>query len=327
MRKKITILMLVALLVTCLALPAAAANNPAIALSRTAVSGGKCTVTLAFKDIPQGNPVRYAQILLTSRSSQCDIVKDSLSMKVSGEMQVTKQYNTTADSLLVLIEPSEYSFSGIGTGNVFTFTVKSTSTTVNPSFDLSAILILEDGTEKEINQNISVTVPDPCAGGHNYVNGSCSRCGAADPNYKPTTSSSSTTKPSTSSTTKPSTSSSTQPSTSSSNTTKPSSSSTQPSTSSSTTSQKPSTSSQTTPSTPSRPTVTTSSRQTISRTTRPTQSTTLNNQNGANNNTANNPGENTESGLDTSVILLIVVCVLAVAAGGFCMYLLLSKKK
>lgn len=320
MRKKITILMMVALLVICLALPAAAANNPAIALSRTAVSGGKCTVTLAFKDIPQGNPVRYAQILLTSRSSQCDIVKDSLSMKVSGEMQVTKQYNTTADSLLVLIEPSEYSFSGIGTGNVFTFTVKSTSTTVNPSFDLSAILILEDGTEKEINQNISVTVPDPCAGGHNYVNGSCSRCGAADPNYKPTTSSSST-KPSTSSSTQPTSSSNTQPTSSS--FTQPTSSATKQPTSNSTSSYPtPSNPTEPDPSTHSRPTGTTFSRQTLPTSSGPATST--NNQEGGQSSDKDTSGD---SGVDTSVILLIVVCVLAVGAAGFCLYLLLGKKK
>ncbi len=315
MRKKITILMMVALLVTCLALPVAAANDPAIALSRTAVSGGKCTVTLTFKDIPQGNPVEYAQILLTSRSSQCDIVKDSLSMQVSGDMLVTKQYNTTADSLLVLIEPTKSSFPGIGECNVFTFTVKSTSTTVNPSFDVSAILILKDGTEKEINQTVGVTVPDSCAGGHNFVSGSCTRCGAADPNYQPPSSSSS--------------SSSQKPTSSSSSSQKPtSSSSTQPSSSSSSSSQKPTSSNPTQPgpsgsSTYPRPSVT--SRPTVSR---PTQSSPNTNQTTADIQTVNDQSEKqSDEGMDASLIMLIIVCVMVLGAGGFCLYLLLSKKK
>lgn len=43
------------------------------------------------------------------------------------------------------------------------------------------------------NKNVTLTAvwkrsetPDPCANGHDFVNGTCSRCGASDPNYNPT---------------------------------------------------------------------------------------------------------------------------------------------
>lgn len=159
MRKTILCLILVAVLASCLLLQASAAT-PGISLTRTELSGGKYTVTVNFADIPANNGVEYAQILLTCRSSQHNITNNSLTMLVSGDLLVTKQFNTSADSLLVLIEPTKNTFAGIGSGSVFTFTVsQSSGEAADPGFDLSAILILKDGTEQEINQRVNATLP------------------------------------------------------------------------------------------------------------------------------------------------------------------------
>ncbi len=160
MRKTFICLLLVAVLASCLLLNVSAAA-PGVSLTRTELSGGKYTVTVSFTDIPANNGVEYAQILLTCRSGQHNITNNSLTMKVSGDLQVTKQFNTSADSLLVLMEPTVNTFPGIGNGAVFTFTVsQSGNEQLDPGFDLLAILILKDGTEQEINQRVSATLPN-----------------------------------------------------------------------------------------------------------------------------------------------------------------------
>lgn len=220
MRKSIICLLLIAIMASCLLLNVSAAA-PGINLTRAELSDGKYTVTVNFADIPVNNAVEYAQILLTCRSSQHSIINNSLTMKVSGDLQVTKQFNTSADSLLVLLEPTVNTFSGVGTGAVFTFTVSQTgSEQLDPGFDLSAILILKDGTEQEINQRVSASLPntpsqpttsvppvssttvppvsittqptttlppvqDPCAGGHTFRDGFCIYCATKDPAYDP----------------------------------------------------------------------------------------------------------------------------------------------
>ena len=202
MKKILISLLLVAVMVSCLIFGTLAANDPSITLSRTELSGGKYTITVSFADIPQSNLVEYAQILLTCRSSQHNIGVNSLITKVSGDFQITHQFNTVADSLLVLIEPTKNTFAGIGNGAVYTFTVsQSSGEQTDPGFDLSAILILKDGTEKEINARLSASVP-----------------------AQPTTAS--TTKATTTATTKPTTVSTTAPTTVS--TTAPTTVSTQP---------------------------------------------------------------------------------------------------
>ena len=138
MRKSILCLILVAVLASFLLLHVSAAT-PSVNLTRTELSGGKYTVTVNFTNIPANNGVEYAQILLTCRSSQHSIVNNSLSMKVSGNIKVTQQFNTTADSLLVLIEPTVNTFAGIGSHAVFTFTVsQSSGSETDPGFDLAA---------------------------------------------------------------------------------------------------------------------------------------------------------------------------------------------
>ena len=190
MRKSIICLFLIVVLASMLLLNVSAAA-PGVSLSRNALSGGKYTVTVSFTDIPANNRVEYAQILLTCRTSQHSITNNSLSMKATGSIKVTQQFNTAADSLLVLIEPTVNSFAGIGSEAVFTFTVsQSGSDKVDPGFDLSAILILKDGTEKEINQRVTATNP------------------AESTTTKPTTA-----KPTTVSTPKPTTVSTTKPTT------------------------------------------------------------------------------------------------------------------
>lgn len=160
MRKNITLVLLSLLFLCSLAFPAAAAPVPSVAVTCTAFSGGSTTVSVSFQNIPQDNPVEYAQILLTCRSGQHNIVSNSMAAAVTGDVLLTQQFNTAVDSLQVLIEPKVNTFPGIQNGKVFSFSVKQAgSQQADPNFDLFAILILKDGTEQEINARITAHSP------------------------------------------------------------------------------------------------------------------------------------------------------------------------
>ena len=163
MKKKIFSLILAVALLAALAVNVSAEATPDINLTYTTQSEGKYTVTVTLANIPQNNGVEYAQILLTCRSSQHNIVNKSMTLLAQGNIQTTKQFNTSADSLLVLIEPKDNHFAGISNTAVYTFTVTQSGTEqVAPGFDLSAILILKDGTEQEINSRVTAQyVSDP----------------------------------------------------------------------------------------------------------------------------------------------------------------------
>ena len=163
MKKKIFSLILAVALLAALAVNVSAEATPDINLTYTTQSEGKYTVTVTLANIPQNNGVEYAQILLTCRTSQHNIVNKSMTMLAQGNIQATKQFNTSADSLLVLIEPKDNHFAGISNTAVYTFSViQSGNGQEAPKFDLSAILILKDGTEQEINSRVTAEyIPDP----------------------------------------------------------------------------------------------------------------------------------------------------------------------
>lgn len=163
MKKKIFSLILAVALLAALAVNVSAETAPNITLSYAAQSEGKYTVTVTLANIPQNNGVEYAQILLTCRTSQHNIVNKSMTLLAQGNIQATKQFNTSADSLLVLIEPKDNHFAGISNTAVYSFTVtQSGNGQEAPQFDLSAILILKDGTEQEINSRVTAEyIPDP----------------------------------------------------------------------------------------------------------------------------------------------------------------------
>lgn len=161
--KKIFSVLLAVVLMAALTVHVSADPAPGISLSYAPLSEGKYTVTVTFTNVPENNGVEYAQILLTCRTSEHNITNKSMSLLAEGNIQVTKQFNTSADSLLVLIEPKDNHFAGISNTAVYTFTVsQSGNKQVDPGFDLSAILILKDGTEQEINDRVTaVFVSDP----------------------------------------------------------------------------------------------------------------------------------------------------------------------
>lgn len=163
MKKKIFSLILAVALLAALAVNVSAETAPNITLSYAAQSEGKYTVTVTLANIPQNNGVEYAQILLTCRTSQHNIVNKSMTLLAQGNIQATKQFNTSADSLLVLIEPKDNHFAGISNTAVYSFAVTQSGTEqAAPGFDLSAILILKDGTEQEINSRVTAQyVSDP----------------------------------------------------------------------------------------------------------------------------------------------------------------------
>lgn len=215
MRKKLLFAALAAVMIAGLLLPAAAAPTPEVAVSCTPAGSGSYTVRVAFANVPQDNPVEYAQILLTCRSAQHDLTANSLNAQVTDEaMLMTHVFQSTADSLLVLIEPTRSDFAGIGNTGVYTFSlVHSGGQTAAPAFDLSAVLILKDGTEYEQNLRLTTYLTGLCAGGHRYAAGLCAVCGAKEPATSPSsTPTSGTTQPTASSSTQPSSDPVTQPS-------------------------------------------------------------------------------------------------------------------
>lgn len=162
MKKLLSVVFAVAILMV-MAVNVSAEAAPDIMLSYAAQSEGKYTVTVTFANVPENNGVEYAQILLTCRTSQHNIVNKSMTLLAQGNIQATKQFNTSADSLLVLIEPKDNHFAGISNTAVYSFTVtQSGNGQEAPQFDLSAILILKDGTEQEINSRVTAEyIPDP----------------------------------------------------------------------------------------------------------------------------------------------------------------------
>lgn len=158
MKKLMSVVFAVAILMV-MAVNVSAETAPDITLSYAAQSEGKYTVTVSFANVAENNGVEYAQILLTCRSGQHNIVNKSMTLLAQGNILATKQFNTSADSLLVLLEPKDNTFAGISNTAVYTFSViQSGNGQEAPQFDLSAILILKDGTEQEINSRVTAAL-------------------------------------------------------------------------------------------------------------------------------------------------------------------------
>lgn len=160
MKKNIICLLLIAAMAAGLLFNASATDTADLKVTGAAHSGGNITVSVEFVNIPENNPVEYAQILLTCRTSQHNIASGS--MRFNGDtndMLATETFNTSADSLLVLLEPTGSSSVGMGNGLVYTFSLRNTGGQAGPAgFDLAAVLILKDGTEHELNQRINASI-------------------------------------------------------------------------------------------------------------------------------------------------------------------------
>ena len=157
MKKSIICLLLITVLAAGLVFNTSAADTPDLKVTDTAPLDGSSTVSVEFVNIPENNPVEYAQILLTCRTNPHNITKNTLSFKGNADdMLLTQTFNTTADNLLVLLEPQSNTSVGIGNGLVYTFTLRHTTASAEAAgFDLAAVLILKDGTEYELNQRIT----------------------------------------------------------------------------------------------------------------------------------------------------------------------------
>ena len=125
MKRNLICLLLIAAMAAGLLFNASAADTADLKISGVAHSGGNITVSVEFVNIPENNPVEYAQILLTCRTSQHNIASGS--MRFNGDandMLATETFNTSADSLLVLLEPTGSSSVGMGDGLVYTFHIR-----------------------------------------------------------------------------------------------------------------------------------------------------------------------------------------------------------
>jgi hypothetical protein len=148
MKQTLILLIITAVLLTALPVYADAAGAPGIALTCLEQGEGQYTVTVRFTDIPVNNGVEYAQILLIGGSGAYRIGENSVRLQAEGDILLTAQYDSVADSLLVLLEPKGSGFSGIGNGAVFTFALSRIGdSSRDPGFTLTAVLILKDGTE------------------------------------------------------------------------------------------------------------------------------------------------------------------------------------
>ena len=202
MKKSIVCLVLTLVLTAGLLLSVCAANTPDLSFRSSDPKGGNTVVSMSLTNIPSSNPVLYAQIELTCVSNDHNIVKKNSAMVFWGNttnMQVTTQFGSTADSLLLLIEPQTTSFAGRGTGQLLTFEVSNGyGDLAAPAFDLKAVLILKDGTEYEVSRKVTAYMDDACMDSHNYVSGVCVKCGYTQPTTgKPTTVKPTTVKPTT----------------------------------------------------------------------------------------------------------------------------------
>lgn len=160
MKQTLILLIITAVLLTALPVWASAAGAPGIALTCLEQGEGAYTVTVSFTDIPGNNGVEYAQIRLVGAFAAYQIGGDSVRLQETGEVLLTSRYDALADSLLVLLEPKGSGFSGIGNGAVFTFALSRIGdSSRDPGFTLTAVLILKDGTELELDQYISAALP------------------------------------------------------------------------------------------------------------------------------------------------------------------------
>ena len=158
-RKFIYALSFAAIMIS-LMLPGVAAETADISINHTTNNDGIYTVHVSFSGIPEDDPVEYAQIRLCGDSNQHEIdVNSFLWLAPDEHLLVTKQFDTSACSLLVLIEPEDRLCSGLGSGPVFSFQIKqSNQTTASLDLDLAAILILKSGKELEIEREISLNI-------------------------------------------------------------------------------------------------------------------------------------------------------------------------
>lgn len=163
MKKSIVCLLLILILAASALMQVSAADTPDLKIAGTAPADGVSTITVEFTNIPENNPVEYAQILLTCRTASHNIVNKSLSFNGStDDMQMTHTFNTSADNLLLLLEPVRSDCAGMGNGKAYTFSVKHTGDKAEDvGFDLAAVLILKDGTEYELNQRITAQLASP----------------------------------------------------------------------------------------------------------------------------------------------------------------------